>query len=400
MGINERKRVGIFLDATPFSGGSFQYSQAVLEATSSLPKDRFEITVAYTNDFWNPSVRELEVPAFQIRLGIWRFLSSKRVCEYLPIYWWRSSGPSLSAAAKQVLRQRCHVWIFPAQETWTYLFPVHSLGTVFDLMHRYERRFKESSGYGLYRCRERHYLNMCRWSNGVFVDSEVGKQQVMESYRLNADCIHVLPFVPGRNIRMDWSPEVFKARYPLPVKFFFYPAQFWEHKNHKALVSAAALLKHEIPDLNLVFVGSEKNGYASTMELVQRLDLTRNIHSLGYVPEADMPGFYRSARALLMPTFYGPTNIPPLEAMALGCPVATSRIYGMPEQLGDAALFFDPKSVEQIARVMKSLWNDDDLCTELSRRGLLQASRWNQSHFNQRLLGIIERVLRNGWRTR
>ena len=77
----------------------------------------------------------------------------------------------------------------------------------------------------------------------------------------------------------------------------------------------------------------------------------------------------------------------------MGCPVATSRIYGMPEQLGDAALFFDPTSVEQIAQAMKSLWDDGGLCEELSRRGLIQSSRWNQSHFNQRLQDIIEKVL-------
>jgi glycosyltransferase involved in cell wall biosynthesis len=240
---------------------------------------------------------------------------------------------------------------------------------------------------------------MCRWSKGVFVDSEVGKQQVMESYGLDPDRIHVLPFVPRRNIRTIWNAEAFSARYQLPMKFFFYPAQFWEHKNHKALVSAAALLKRELPDLNLVFVGSKKNGYPSTIELVQRLDLTKNIHFLGYIPDADMPGFYRKARALLMPTYYGPTNIPPLEAMALGCPVAASRIYGMPEQLGDAALFFDPTSVEQIARAMKSLWNDDGLCEELSRRGLIQSSRWNQSHFNQRLQDIMQKVLEGEQKT-
>jgi glycosyltransferase involved in cell wall biosynthesis len=260
-------------------------------------------------------------------------------------------------------------------------------------MHRYEPRFKESSGYGLYRSRERHYSNMCRWSKGVFVDSEVGKHHVMESYGLDADRLHVLPFVSPKYRGTLSAPDAFDSRHKLPEKFFFYPAQFWGHKNHKALVYAVALLRGEIPDLNLVFVGSKKNGYRSTVDLVHRLDLSRNIHFLGYVNDTDMPEFYRRARALLMPTFYGPTNIPPLEAMALGCPVAASRIYGMPDQLGDAALFFDPTSLDQIAQAMKSLWSDDDLCIELSRRGLIQSSRWNQSHFNQRLLDILQKVL-------
>jgi len=387
------------LDAEPSWGGAFQYSQAVLDAVSSFPRDRFEVVVAYASETWASALNEHQLPAFPVHSVLWKILSSKRVCEYLPISWWRSHGPVLSAMTRRLLKQRRDTWIFPAQETWTYLLPVPCLGTVFDLMHRYERRFKESSGYGLYRCRERHYLNMCRWSKGVFVDSEVGKHHVMESYALHADRIHVLPFVPPKYIATNSNPGAFNTRYTLPRKFFFYPAQFWEHKNHKALVSAAALLKHEVPDLNLVFVGSKKNGYTSTIELVRDLDVTNNIHFLGYVPDSDIPELYRRARALLMPTYYGPTNIPPLEAMALGCPVAASRIYGMPEQLGDAALEFDPTSVDQIAQAMKALWNDDGLCEELSRRGLIRSSQWNQSDFNQRLQDILEQVLEGEQKT-
>jgi glycosyltransferase involved in cell wall biosynthesis len=371
----------------------FQYSQTLLRALCSFPADRFEVVVGYASGTWASSLRERELSAFPVHSTLWKILSSKRVCEYLPVSWWRSYSPFLSAVTRRLLRQKCDVWIFPAQETWTYLLPVLSLGTIFDLMHRYERRFKESSAYGSYRARERHYSNMCRWSKGVFVDSEIGKRHVMESYGLSADRIHVLPFVPSLSMGTHSNTEVFNARYPLPGKFFFYPAQFWEHKNHKALLHAAALLKSEILDLNLVFVGSRKNGYPSTVELVRHLDLTNNVHFLGYVPDSDMPEFYRRARALLMPTYYGPTNIPPLEAMALGCPVAASRVYGMPEQLGNGALFFDPTSVDQIARAMKALWTDDGLCKELSRIGLARSSLWNQSHFNQRLMGILEKIL-------
>jgi len=392
-------RIGLFLDAEPAWGGAFHYSQTVLDAVSSFPRDRFEVVVGYASPIWASALKEHELPAIPVHSTLWKVLSSKRVCQYLPIPWWRSYGPLLSTMIRRLLMQGCDVWIFPAQETWTYLLPMPSLGTIFDLMHRYERRFKESSGYGLYRCRERHYSNLCRWSKGVFVDSEVGKHHVMESYGLDADRVYVLPFVAPKYIETISNPEAFNARYTLPGKFFFYPAQFWEHKNHKALVSAVALLKREIPDLNLVFVGFKNNGYSSTIELVRHFDLTNNIHFLGYVPDSDMPELYRRARALLMPTFYGPTNIPPLEAMALGCPVAVSRIYGMPEQLADAALFFDPASVEQIAQAMKTLWHDDGLYKELSRRGLIQSSRWTQSHFNQRLQDIVEKVLKGEQKT-
>ena len=99
---------------------------------------------------------------------------------------------------------------------------------------------------------------------------------------------------------------------------------------------------------------------------MDQLGLAENVHFLGYVPEAHMPGLYRRARALVMPTFFGPTNIPPWEAIALGCPVAVSDIDGMRDQMGDAALFFDPTSVPEMAQVMERLWRDDALCRELA----------------------------------
>jgi len=85
-----KKKLGLFLDAEPSWGGAFQYSQAVLDAVSSLPRDRFEVVVAYASETWASQLKEHELPAFPVHLASWKILSSKRVCEYLPISWWRS----------------------------------------------------------------------------------------------------------------------------------------------------------------------------------------------------------------------------------------------------------------------------------------------------------------------
>ena len=103
-----------------------------------------------------------------------------------------------------------------------------------------------------------------------------------------------------------------------------------------------------------------------------------------------MPELYRRARALVMPTFCGPTNIPPLEAFVVGCPVAISGIYGMPDQVGDAGLLFDPESVEEIVDCIRRLWTDDRLCAELSERGKTRADSWGPRQFNERLREIVE----------
>jgi len=217
----------------------------------------------------------------------------------------------------------------------------------------------------------------------------------MESYKVHADRIHVLPYVPPEYINSQDHSINFDSKYELPRKFFFYPAQFWEHKNHRNLLAALAGLKHEIDDIHLVLVGSVKNAYKKTLEYLNAMNLSNNVTILGYVASEDMPEFYRRTRALIFPSFFGPTNIPPLEACATGCPMAVSNIYGMPEQLGDSALFFNPSSVDEIASAMKRLWTDDDLCRQLSTKGKKRATLWNQNLFNGKFQAIIEEVVRN-----
>ena len=95
---------------------------------------------------------------------------------------------------------------------------------------------------------------------------------------------------------------------------------------------------------------------------------------------------------MMMPTFFGPTNIPPLEAFACGCPTAVSNIYGMPEQVGEAAILFNPLSVDEIANAMERLWIDDDLCSNLISKGYEKTKTWSQKQFAERLYDILMQI--------
>lgn len=387
------KKIGLYLDCSP-PRGEFQINQFVLDAVSALPPERFSVVVAYSSELWSGYLNNYHLKTIHVPGGFWgRGLCLAWTLLGLPMGLWRKISPLFSPLTRAFLREQCDLWIFPSQNSKSSQIPVPALGSIHDLMHRYERGFPEASSDREFRYRERMFANVCRWAKGVLVDSEVGRQQVAESYGMPLERIHVLPFVAPPYIRETGTPPGFDSRYSLPATFIFYPAQFWEHKNHKRLIRAVARLKKELPDLALVLAGSPKNAYDSTVNLVRELGLTHDVHFLGYVPDADMPELYRRARALVMPTFYGPTNIPPLEAFELGCPVAISGIYAMPEQAGGAALLFDPKSVDEIAGCIRRLWLEDELCAELANRGKMRAEAWGQKQFRERLRTIIEQIL-------
>lgn len=390
------KKIGLFLGSDPGSGGMFQYSLALMEALAVLPRDEHEVLVASFNPAWRSYVTPLGLQHISLgtpngreryTLGrIWHTLC-------LPMAPWKKFFWRLDPVARALHQADCDLWIFPAQDHWGYLAPVPALVSIHDLMHRYEAQFPEVSRWGRYFLREYRFRNICRHAQAVLVDSEAGRNHVMESYGLARERISPLPYLPPRYIYSKAVPDGFDSRYALPRKFLFYPAQFWRHKNHDRLLQAVAIISREHPDISLVLAGPRRYEYPRLVARVEELGLTGRVLFTGYVPDADLPEFYRRARALVMPTFFGPTNIPPLEAFALGCPVVISGIYGIPEQVGDAALLFDPRSVKEMAAVIRRIWVDDDIRDDLAMRGRRRAERWGQQEFNDSLQRIVSSVL-------
>lgn len=394
----KRKKIGLFLSATPHGGGIFQYSQSLLSASLALPRDRYELIIACASPYWKSLIPTDHVKIIQMESDrlLWRRFSGKFwLLMGIPLSIWRKCCPFLISDIRKIANESCDLWLFPAQDTWSYILPVPSLSVIHDLMHRYEKRFPEVSSGFTFKQRELHYTNICRYSKGILVDSEVGKTHVKDSYNIDETLLHILPYAVPSYIDSEERNFHHISTYALPSKFFFYPAQFWKHKNHERLIRSMESLHHRIPDLKMVFAGSPKNAYTEVKALVVNLGLSDHIIFLGYVPDEDMVTIYRRARALIMPTYFGPTNIPPLEAFALGCPVAVSNIYGMPAQVGDAALLFDPADETEMAQVMHRLWTDDELCDTLSRKGRERAAVWTRDAFQKGFAEIVDKVTGN-----
>jgi glycosyltransferase involved in cell wall biosynthesis len=121
--------------------------------------------------------------------------------------------------------------------------------------------------------------------------------------------------------------------------FLLYPANRWPHKNHARLFDAFALVRRERPELRLVLTGQ---GH-------ERASLPEAVESRGHVSADELLDLYRSAACLVFPSLYEGFGLPPLEAMACGCPVAASNATSLPEVCGDAAEYFDPLSTEDMA---------------------------------------------------
>jgi len=146
--------------------------------------------------------------------------------------------------------------------------------------------------------------------------------------------------------------------------FLLYPARPWPHKNHARLFEAFALLRRDRPDLRLVLTGG---GHDSS-------SLPNGVEALGDVPLDGRVDLYRRAALTVFPSLYEGFGLPPIEAMACGCPVAASTAGSLPEVCGDAARLFDPTSVEDIAAAVEDVLAAPETW---GARGIPQASRFS-----------------------
>src|SRR5262249_49471664 len=160
------------------------------------------------------------------------------------------------------------------------------------------------------RHRDRHFERVCACARALLVDSDVGRRHVHDAYQFPMEAIFPLPYIAPRYMHDEQHTDVTRT-YDLPERYVFYPAQFWAHKNHLGLIEAVRRLRVELPDLQLVLAGSKKNAYLAVERKVKSEGLEGVVRFLGFVPEKDLPMLYRRAVALILPTFFGPTNIPP-----------------------------------------------------------------------------------------
>jgi len=205
------------------------------------------------------------------------------------------------------------------------------------------------------------YDRAARGATAVIVTSEFVRARALELLELDPERVHVIPHAIDHAL---FRPGV-EEREP----FLLYPARPWPHKNHTRLFEAFASLSETRPRLRLVLTGGG----------LERLDpLPEGVERLGVVSTTELASLYRRAACLVYPSLYEGFGMPPLEAMASGCPVAAANAGAIPEVCGDAAVLFDPTDVEAIAA---GILEADDRRDELSERGLAHAAgfTWDET---------------------
>ncbi len=172
--------------------------------------------------------------------------------------------------------------------------------------------------------------------------------------------------------------ELIRARYRfnLPRKYILTVGTWEPRKNLVRLLEAWKILRSQgtIGDFKLVMVGMKGWLYGEIEQKFRNLAGRRGVRSIGYIPRTSLPALYRGAEAFIFPSLYEGQGFPPLEAMACGVPVASSRAASLPEVLGDAVLYFDPANPREIAEAISGLLKNPEKSARLGEAGRKQAA--------------------------
>ena len=305
---------------------------------------------------------------------------------------------------KKLVNHEIDLVYFLSPSGWSnYLERLNYIITIWDSCHRDFPEFPEVYENRVFETRERNYSRFLARAVAVISDSKLGKDNIIRRYNIDQSRVYVLPFSPAYAVQTASIKHVndVKNRFKIEKDYIFYPAQFWAHKNHVYVLQGLKALKIEYNlIIDVVFSGGNAGNLKYIRDLTAALDLSSQVHFLGFVDNDDVVNLYKSAIALVMPTYFGPTNLPPLEAFTLGVPVLYSDLPGLRDQVGDSALLMDLSNPSSMSKHIYNLINDPNLRLKLIESGKKRISSLNEDNHQKVVESICFdfKVKMNCWR--
>ena len=219
-------------------------------------------------------------------------------------------------------------------------------------------------------------------SRKIITVSHFSKQEILKHYKVEENKVDVIynavsnKFVPSK-----------KENYE---KYILGVSSLSKHKNFDMLIKSFNKIKDK--NLKLYIVG-EKNRNLNNI-LTKGHDLNSNLIFKGRVSDQELVELYSNAVCFVFPSLYEGFGIPPLEAMACGCPIAISNVASLPEVCRDAALYFDPLDMEDIAAKILKVVHNDDIKKTLIHKGFNQVKKYSWGKSASKFQDIINRELK------
>jgi glycosyltransferase involved in cell wall biosynthesis len=392
IGIDSTINIAVMIKSDLKSGGGFQYEYMVLDILKKHHDTSSKINIKFF------TLNSRVVQDYQ-ELGLDIILINENFIN--KIHRFTLSNLSISYFLNKIKIGRSFVENFLLKDKIDLVYflspDILSLGlsnipyifTLWDLGHLENMEFPEVSHNRVFEQREYLYSKSLKKSFKVIVDSNYSKEYTIDKYNLDSKRLEVLKYLPNIRISNNGSPIDIKKKYGLNNDYIFYPAQFWAHKNHVYILEAIKILKSNNILIDVIFSGSDKGTLEYILKKAESYGIDNLVHYIGFAPNEEMPYLYEQSLALVMPTYLGPTNIPPLEAFAYRTPVCYSDTPFFHEQVGNAVFYMDLTDPNSLVGHLLTLLEKDECVQRKIENGALVLKNWDERGFYQGILKVL-----------
>ncbi len=243
--------------------------------------------------------------------------------------------------------------------------------------------------------------SVLRTVSGVICISEHSKQELLQSYKISPDMVHVVycgidhaRFHPGVSIDRDWACSI-----GLHKDYVLHVGTLSQRKNIPLLLRAVASLRsrNKFRNYQLVLAGPELpvlQGGAEIHETIRALGLEDIVVLTGHVADERLPGLYAQAKLLAMPSLYEGFGLPVLESMAIGTPVVACNSSSIPEVAGDAAILVPPQDEQAFADAIQDVLENPATGQELRGKGIARAREFSWRRSAQETIAVYRKIAR------
>jgi glycosyltransferase involved in cell wall biosynthesis len=239
-----------------------------------------------------------------------------------------------------------------------------------------------------------------QFATAIITVSASERNAILGCYPQSQDRLHVIAnggFPASARSQSLSLDQLVPAEHPwlfTDKPFLLYVGSLSRRKNLAGVLQALTRL-NQYRQLDLVVIGAGSQ-ILEQVDLEGPVSIGDRIHFIGQINNFGiLSHYYRAAQALVFPSFYESSGLPPLEAMACGCPVIVSDIPALVERCGDAALYCQAEDVESICQAISQLLDHPQLSDQLRQKGYQQAAKFSWQTCVQQTLELIQQVTRS-----
>jgi len=372
-----KPKVGIFLNTELSAGGGHHEEINLFRDLVDELQDKYDLKVVTFN-----SQRKHEFFGIQVirlkKYNISNFIYLMLKSSLLGLFLMRFLN-SISGFEKQLKSHNLNYIFFPSP-SWraALLRDLNFAFTLWDTSHRQSPEFTEVRSDFSISIRDFLYKIILPWASTILVDSKESLKNIIHYYGAEKSKCIILPFSPSKLIAANDS-KTCSAELPTNNKYILYPAQFWQHKNHHNLLRGFEIALQSLQDVELIFTGSDKGQMRDVKSIAKQCGILNNVKFLGFVDNLTLLNLYQHSLMVIFPSFFGVTNLIPLEAWQFKTPLVCSDIFK--SQVGEAAILFDPHSPKSISEAIIQAAQDDKRSI-LIKKGTEALSAYKKQRFN------------------